>query len=167
MSADTTPTSPLDDAVGETDATAVTPGPIADAAALPSPTQADVNGEVQTEYAPPPADDGTAHSAPVAATAAVSSTADSASASAASAEPTPPRTRGAAIVWGLLFAAIAAFGIWTLTDDDRRASTADWITTLTPNTVYSLVLLTIGVLILVSGAVGLIRHAQRRAAPQR
>ncbi|MCK2037807.1 hypothetical protein KZC51_16895 [Microbacterium sp. SSW1-49] len=97
----------------------------------------------------------------------MSSTADSASASAASAEPTPPRTRGAAIVWGLLFAAIAAFGIWTLTDDDRRASTADWITTLTPNTVYSLVLLTIGVLILVSGAVGLIRHAQRRAAPQR
>jgi heme/copper-type cytochrome/quinol oxidase subunit 3 len=83
------------------------------------------------------------------------------------AEPTPPRTRGAAIVWGLLFAAIAAFGIWTLTDDGRRESTADWITTLTPNTVYSLVLLTIGVLVLVGGAVGLIRHAQRRAAPQR
>jgi hypothetical protein len=167
MSADTTPTSPLDDAADETDATTATPGPIADAAAPPSPTHDDTQDDVQTEYAPPPADDGTAHSAPVAATAAVSSAAGPVSAAAAPAEPTPPRTRGAAIVWGLLFAAIAAFGIWTLTDDDRREGTAGWITSLTPNTVFSLVLLTIGVLVLVGGAVGLIRHAQRRAAPQR
>jgi hypothetical protein len=161
MSADHTPTAPLDDA---SDATA----PVADgAAASPSAPQIDD----QAEYAPPLPDGGAAHAAPVAATAAVSSAAAPSAPPAVPAavpvEPTPPRTRGAAIVWGLLFAAIAAFGIWTLSDDDRREGTADWITTLTPNTVFSLVLLTIGVLILVGGAVGLIRHAQRRVAPQR
>ena len=165
MSADNTPTTPLDDA---SDATATATEGIA---ASPSSPRIDD----QAEYAPPLPDGGAAHSAPVAATAAVSSATGSAAGSAAGpaalsavpAEPTSPRTRGAAIVWGLLFAAIAAFGIWTLTNDDRRAGTADWITTLTPNTVYSLVLLAIGVLILVGGAVGLIRHAQRRVAPQR
>lgn len=161
MSTDNTPTAPLGDA---SDATA----PAAEGyAASPSAPQIDD----QAEYAPPLPDGGAAHAAPVAATAAVSSTAGSAAGpaalSAVPAEPTSPRTRGAAIVWGLLFAAIAAFGIWTLTNDDRRAGTADWITTLTPNTVYSLVLLAIGVLILVGGAVGLIRHTQRRVAPQR
>ena len=157
MSADHTPTAPLDDA---SDATA----PVAEGiSAPPSSPQSDD----QAEYAPPLPDEPAVHPVPVAATAAVSSAGSAASASAVPSEPTPPRTRGAAIVWGLLFAAIAAFGIWTLSDADRRAGTADWITTLTPNTVFSLVLLTIGVLILVGGAVGLIRHAQRLVAPQR
>lgn len=101
-------------------------------------------------YAPPSAD-ATATVAPAAPPVALT-------------EPTAPRTRGAAIVWGLLFAAIAGFGIWTLSDDARREGAADWMTTLTPNTVVSLVLLAIGVLILVGGAVGLIRHAQHRVA---
>ncbi|MHC9046542.1 hypothetical protein ACYX8G_18310 [Microbacterium saperdae] len=159
MSADNTPTSPLDDA------TAAAPEAIESAADSPSSSSV----EEEAEYAPPLPDDVSAHAAPVAATAAVSSTASTASpvSTGAAPEPTVPRTRGAAIVWGLLFAVIAAFGIWTLTDGDRREGAAGWITTLTPNTVLSLVLLTIGVLILVGGAVGLIRHAQRRAAPQR
>ncbi|WEK60819.1 MAG: hypothetical protein P0Y60_16195 [Candidatus Microbacterium colombiense] len=84
-----------------------------------------------------------------------------------SADPTPPRTRGAAIIWGLLFAAIAAYGLWTVSDDTRRDGIADWVTTLTPTTVVSLLLLAVGVLILVGGAVGLIRHAQRRALAAR
>lgn len=158
MSTENTPDASADDT------TAAMPEPIEHASASASSTR----GDDQAEYAPPLPSMEAAPPVPVAATAAVSSAAaEPAAASAAPAEPTAPRTRGAAIVWGLLFAAIAAFGIWTLTDDDRRESTAGWITTLTPNTVYSLVLLTIGVLILVSGAIGLIRHAQRRAAPQR
>lgn len=88
-------------------------------------------------------------------------------ASAASVEPAAPRVRGAAIIWGLLFAVIAFAGIWMLTDDDRRSAAADAITTLTPGTAVSLGLLALGVLVLVSGAVGLIRHAQRRAAAPR
>lgn len=86
---------------------------------------------------------------------------------AVTAEPTAPRTRGAAIVWELLFAAIAAVGLWILTEDDRRDGAAAWITTLTPSTVYSLLLLAIGVLVLATGAVGLIRHAQRRTTEPR
>ncbi|CAH0218823.1 hypothetical protein SRABI76_02455 [Microbacterium oxydans] len=82
-------------------------------------------------------------------------------------EPAAPRVRGAAIIWGLLFAVIAFAGIWTLTGDDRRSAAADAITTLTPGTVVALGLLALGVLVLVSGAVGLVRHAQRRAAASR
>lgn len=79
-------------------------------------------------------------------------------------DPGAPRVRGAAIIWGLLFAAIAFAGIWMLTDDERRSATADAITALTPETGVALVLLAIGVLVLVTGAVGLIRHAQHRSA---
>lgn len=79
--------------------------------------------------------------------------------------PAAPRVRGAAIIWGLLFAVIAFAGIWTLTGDDRRSAAADAITTLTPGTAVTLVLLALGVLVLVAGAVGLVRHAQRRSAP--
>lgn len=78
--------------------------------------------------------------------------------------PAAPRVRGAAIIWGLLFAVIAFAGIWTLTGDDRRSAAADAITTLTPGTAVTLVLLALGVLVLVAGAVGLVRHAQRRSA---
>jgi len=93
--------------------------------------------------------------------------APSAAPASASVEPAAPRVRGAAIIWGLLFAAIAFAGIWTLTDDDRRSAAADAITTLTPGTALALGLLALGVLVLVTGAVGLIRHAQRRAAASR
>lgn len=82
-------------------------------------------------------------------------------------DPASPRVRGGAIVWGLLFAAIAFAAIWTLTGEDRRAAAADAITTLTPGTGVALVLLALGVLVLVTGAVGLIRHAQRRATSPR
>lgn len=37
----------------------------------------------------------------------------------------PPRTRWAAIVWGLLFAAIAATALWMIADDARRDAIAD------------------------------------------
>lgn len=80
---------------------------------------------------------------------------------------TPPRTRWAAVIWGLLFAAIAGAGIWLLTDAQRQAGIADWVMELTPSTLGGLAVLVAGVLVLATGAVGLIRHAQRRYAASR
>lgn len=77
---------------------------------------------------------------------------------------TAPRTRWAAIVWGLLFAAIAALALGQLADPSRRATIADALMTMTPTTITGIVLLTAGVLLLVGGAAGLIRHAQRKLA---
>ena len=77
---------------------------------------------------------------------------------------TPPRTRWAAIIWGLLFASVAAIALWMLADEDRRETLADGLLALTPTTVNMILVLTIGVLLLVGGAVGLIRRAQRTLA---
>lgn len=75
-----------------------------------------------------------------------------------------PRTRWAAIVWGLCFAVIAWFGIWMLSDGERHDSVTDWFASLNPGTITAFALLTLGALVLVSGLVGLIRRAQRRLA---
>jgi hypothetical protein len=77
---------------------------------------------------------------------------------------TPPRTRWAAIIWGLLFAAIATTALWMIADDDRRDAVADGLVALTPTTIVTILLLTVGVLLLVGGAAGLIRRAQRKLA---
>lgn len=77
---------------------------------------------------------------------------------------TPPRTRWAAIIWGLLFAAIAGGALWALADETRREAVADALLTLTPPTIITILLLTAGVLLLVGGATGLIRRAQRKLA---
>ena len=77
---------------------------------------------------------------------------------------TPPRTRWAAIIWGLMFAAIATGALWTLTDADRRAGVAEGLVASTPTTFVTVLLLSIGVLLLVGGAAGLIRRAQRKLA---
>ena len=75
---------------------------------------------------------------------------------------TPPRTRWAGIIWGLLFAATAATALWMLSDADRRASIGDGLLALTPTTIVTILLLTIGVLLLANGAVGLVRMVQRK-----
>lgn len=77
---------------------------------------------------------------------------------------TVPRTRWAAIIWGLLFAAIAAGALWTLVDEGRRTALADGLVALTPTTILTIVLLSAGVLLLVGGAAGLVRRAQRTLA---
>ncbi|MGW9158091.1 MULTISPECIES: hypothetical protein [unclassified Microbacterium] len=77
---------------------------------------------------------------------------------------TRPRTRWAAIIWGLLFASIAAVALSQLADATRREAIADTLMTMTPTTITAIVLLTAGVLLLVGGAAGLIRRAQRKLA---
>ncbi|MDT0158314.1 hypothetical protein Q9R19_11810 [Microbacterium sp. ARD32] len=85
---------------------------------------------------------------------------DTADAAPAASAP-PPRTRWAAIVWGLCFAAIAWFGIWMLSGADRRDCVTDWFATLNPGTITAFVLLAVGALVLITGLVGLLRRAQR------
>jgi len=78
----------------------------------------------------------------------------------------PPRTRWAAIIWGLVFAAVAWGGIWMLSDTARRHDVTDWLGTLDPGSITAFALLTVGALVLVGGMVGLIRRAQRMRSSQ-
>ncbi|WP_259363390.1 hypothetical protein [Microbacterium esteraromaticum] len=73
-----------------------------------------------------------------------------------------PRTRWAAIIWGVCFAAVAWFGIWMLSATTRQNAITDWFASLSPGTMTATVLLGVGVLVLISGLVGLIRRMQRR-----
>ncbi|WP_433584777.1 hypothetical protein [Microbacterium hydrocarbonoxydans] len=82
----------------------------------------------------------------------------------ASVSPTPPRTRWAAIIWGAVFAAIAVSMIGLLADGRRRDDVAEWILSLTPASITAMALLALGGIVLVCGAIGLIRRVQRRAA---
>ena len=72
-----------------------------------------------------------------------------------------PRTRWSAIIWGLVLVAIAGAGITVLGDPTRRAGLTDWFAGLTPASFTAVGLLTIGGLIVVTGAVGLIRSLQK------
>lgn len=72
-----------------------------------------------------------------------------------------PRTRWAAIVWGACFATIAWSGLWMLSSADRRSDVSDWFASLNPATITAFALLLVGVLVLVTGLVGLIRRTQR------
>jgi len=78
--------------------------------------------------------------------------------------PTPPRTRWAAIIWGLVFAAIAVSMIGLLVDDGRSDAVADGILSLTPASITAMVLLALGGIVLICGAIGLIRRVQHHAA---
>lgn len=73
-----------------------------------------------------------------------------------------PRTRWAAIVWGLFFAGLAFAGIWLLSDAQRRDGVTDWLAGLAPATIVAVSLLAVGVLVLVAGLAGLLRRMQRR-----
>lgn len=75
----------------------------------------------------------------------------------------PPRTRWAAIIWGIVFAVIAVSMIGLLIDDGRSAGVSDWILSLTPASITAMVLLALGGIVLICGAIGLIRRAQHRA----
>lgn len=78
-----------------------------------------------------------------------------------------PRVRWAAILWGALFATAALAGLRLISSADGRADLSDWVLTLTPAAITALAVLTAGVLLLVAGAAGLIRRAQRRRALRR
>lgn len=75
---------------------------------------------------------------------------------------TAPRTRWAAIVWGLFLGALAITGLVLVGDPARRVDLAASVDALSAGSLIAGAVLCIGVLVLVGGVAGLIRHAQRR-----
>lgn len=91
-------------------------------------------------------------------------TLESTASAAESPAPALPRTRWAAIIWGLVFATIAVSMIGLLVDDRRSDGVSDWIMSLTPASITAMALLTLGAVVLICGAIGLIRRVQHRSA---
>lgn len=79
----------------------------------------------------------------------------------------PPRVRWAGIVWGLFFAVVAGLGLWMIVDPRQRAGLGDWLATLTPGALIASAVLAAGVLVLLTGAAGLLRRAQSGLARRR
>lgn len=73
-----------------------------------------------------------------------------------------PRTRWAAVVWGLFFAAVAIGGLWLLSEPSRPSDAVEWAATLDAATGVAILILGLGVILLVAGAAGLLRRTQRR-----
>ncbi len=73
-----------------------------------------------------------------------------------------PRTRWAAVVWGLFFAAVAIGGLWILSEPSRPSDAVEWAVTLDAATGVAILILGLGVILLVAGAAGLLRRTQRR-----
>ncbi|WP_235008297.1 hypothetical protein [Microbacterium timonense] len=74
---------------------------------------------------------------------------------------TGPRVRWAGIVWGLVFALIAAGALWLLVDPARQAALSTWLIGLTPASALAVVALVVGGFALIAGLVGIARRAQR------
>lgn len=79
-----------------------------------------------------------------------------------------PRVRWAGIVWGAVFAALAVAALVTIGSEASRDALHDGIlgfdpASINPGTVWGAVALIVGVILLLTGGLALIRHAQRRA----
>ena len=72
-----------------------------------------------------------------------------------------PRTRWAAIIWGLALAVISATALWITLDAGRRDAVADWVVSLSPPAIAAYLLLAAGAIALVGGLVGIARRLQR------
>lgn len=79
-----------------------------------------------------------------------------------------PRIRWAAIIWGLVFAAVAGWGLWTSISASRFTALSgqieDAIMTGDPGGIAVIAVLVVGALVLLTGLVGLARTLQRRGA---
>ena len=74
-----------------------------------------------------------------------------------------PRIRWAGIIWGLVFAGIAATVLWIVLEPARMELVADWWATLTPAGLLLTVLLVLGGLLLIAGVSALARRSDRKA----
>lgn len=77
------------------------------------------------------------------------------------------RIRWAGIVWGLVLAAVAAAGIQLASAPGRTDDLVAWAQEIAPATAIGYGVVAIGVLLLVTGVVGLLRRAQRSLAARR
>lgn len=72
-----------------------------------------------------------------------------------------PTVRWGALVWSLLFGALAATTLWVIAEPARRDAVASSFANLSPLAAALYALLALGVLVVVFGLVGLIRRAER------
>ncbi|MFK4115673.1 hypothetical protein ACI2K6_13680 [Microbacterium sp. NPDC006705] len=80
--------------------------------------------------------------------------------------PPRPRVRWAGIVWGLAFAALAVAGVVLTRSPDAYGGLLEWVAAISIPTLVATGLLTVGAAVLVTGIVGMLRHAQRSLAPR-
>ncbi len=78
-----------------------------------------------------------------------------------------PRIRVGAIVWGVLLCAVAGLTLWVATDPARERAFADWLEGLPEGAAGLLLLLILGALLLLWGALAAIRRFQERGNMQR
>ncbi len=78
-----------------------------------------------------------------------------------------PRTRWAAIVWGLTFAAIAAAGYGVTSSTRATATLIDTVADAQIGPAVAIGLLVIGGLVAIAGVAGLLRASQRSLATRR
>ncbi|HZW41104.1 MAG TPA: hypothetical protein VFE99_02290 [Agromyces sp.] len=78
---------------------------------------------------------------------------------AASAHPRPT-VRWGALVWSLLFGALAGTALWLMLDPDRLDATGEWLATLSPLAAALYALVALGVILALFGIVGLIRRGE-------
>jgi hypothetical protein len=81
--------------------------------------------------------------------------------------PLRPRTRWAAIVWGVVLCSLALAGLALVSEGTRFADVVGWIADLQLATAIGYGLLVVGSLALILGAVGLLRRAQIALAHRR
>ncbi|MBM7831928.1 hypothetical protein JOE59_002633 [Agromyces cerinus] len=72
-----------------------------------------------------------------------------------------PTIRWGALVWALLFGAMAATTLWVLIDPARRDAVGVWLTTLSPLTAGLYAIIVVGIVVALFGIVGLIRRGER------
>src|SRR5688572_14572016 len=105
----------------------------------------------------------TALTPPPAAPAATATAPPNGAGASASAHPRPT-VRWGALVWSLLFGALAGTALWLMLDADRREATGDWLATLSPLAAALYAVVALGIILALFGIVGLIRrgeHARR------
>lgn len=81
--------------------------------------------------------------------------------------PSRPRTRWGGIVWGLALAAIALAGVVVAAAPQRIADITAWLMTGDPATVIASAIVAVGVLLLLTGVVALLRRAQKAMSARR
>lgn len=72
-----------------------------------------------------------------------------------------PTVRWGALVWSLLYGALAATTLWVIAEPDRRDAVGSAFANLSPLAAALYALLALGVLVVVFGLVALIRRGER------